>query len=157
MLFPPKNETVKGSRKYKYKWIHFAEKWGTLSLLLPTEHVSWGICGQLFTNPGLLCFGDNSIIGVDIDMFCTFPCIGEICYSLCTLNITSVAVCIEYYDTSYCVHWISLNICALNISCYCGADRLDHEEDPVVDAVVLNPHHQCSVSNTYWIRHNVVM
>ena len=33
-------------------------------------------------------------------------------------------------------------MCALNITKDCGADQLDHEEDPVVGAVVLNQHQQ---------------
>ena len=44
------------------------------------------------------------------------------------------------WDTALCVY--DINVCALNITKDCGADQLDHEEDPVVGAVVLNQHQQ---------------
>ena len=45
-----------------------------------------------------------------------------------------------YWDTALCVY--DIIVCALNITKDCGADQLDHEEDPVVGAVVLNQHQQ---------------
>ena len=45
-----------------------------------------------------------------------------------------------YWDTALCV--CDIIVCALNITKDCGADQLDHEEDPVVCAVVLNQHQQ---------------
>ena len=44
------------------------------------------------------------------------------------------------WDTALCVY--DIIVCALNITKDCGADQLDHEEDLVVGAVVLNQHQQ---------------
>ena len=69
-----------------------------------------------------------------------------------------------YWDTALCVY--DIIVCALNITKDCGADQLDHEEDPVVCAVVLNQHqqytdieygtnrqHDITSTYRYWICH----
>ena len=69
-----------------------------------------------------------------------------------TLSITGLVVCIVHCRYLYAVHFdwhwetalrvYDIIVCALNITKDCGADQLDHEEDPVVGAVVLNHHQQ---------------
>ena len=68
-----------------------------------------------------------------------------------TLSITGLVVCIVHFKYLYALRLIlryctvyvyDIIVCALNITKDCGADQLDHEEDPVVGAVVLNQHQQ---------------